>query len=79
MVLKYGVPEDTIKEKDMGALDSFEEAVKALATSRGGGVGPYAVGSSAGEAAPKSDIERAAAILESTPIRGVSNAAVNQP
>ena len=75
IVMKYGVAEDTIKEKDMGALDSFEEALKAVSTARGGNVGPYAVGGGTGEAAPQTSMERAAKVLESTPVRGVRNTA----
>jgi len=75
LVLQYGVTPDTIKDKDMRALDSFEEALKAVSTARGGGVGPYAVGGGSGEAAPATDIERAAKILETTPVRGVRNPA----
>jgi len=71
LVLQYGVAADTIKDKDLKALDSFEEALKAVSTARGGGVGNYAVGGGTGDAAPQTDIERAAKILESTPVRGV--------
>jgi len=75
LVLQYGVAPDTIKEKDMRALDSFEEALKAVSTARGSGVGPYAVGGGTGEAAPATAMERAAKILETTPVRGVRNPA----
>jgi len=71
LVLQYGVVPDTIKDKDMSALDAFEEALKAVSTARGGGVGPYALGGGTGEAAPQTDIERAAKVLENTPVRGV--------
>ena len=74
LVLQYGVAADTIKDKDMTALDSFEEALKAVSTARGGGVGNYALGGGSGDAAPQTNIERAAKILESTPVRGVRNA-----
>jgi len=74
LVLQYGVTPDTIKDKDMKALDSFEEALKAVSIARGSGVGPYAVGGGTEEAAPTTDIERAAKILEATPVRGVRNA-----
>lgn len=73
LVLQYGVAPDTIKDKDMPALDSFEEAIKAVSTARGGGVGNYATGGGTGEAAPQTDIERAAKVLETTPVRGVRN------
>ncbi len=74
LVLQYGVVPDTIKEKNMPQLDAFEEALKAVSTARGGGVGPYAIGGGTGEAAPQTPIERAAKVLESTPVRGVRNA-----
>ena len=78
LVLQYGVAPDTIKEKDMPALDSFEEALKAVSTARGSSVGPYAVGGGTGEAAPQTNIERAAKVLENTPVRGVRNVAATQ-
>ena len=71
LVLQYGVVPDTIKDKDMKALDAFEEALKAVSTARGSSVGPYAVGSGMEGAVPQTDIERAAKVLEATPIRGV--------
>ncbi|KKN54553.1 hypothetical protein LCGC14_0591450 [marine sediment metagenome] len=76
IVMKYGVPEDTIKDKTSEQLDSFEEAAKAFVTVKGGAVGPYAVGGGSADAAPQTNIERATKILEATPIRGVSNAAL---
>ena len=72
LVLQYGVAADTIKDKNMTALDSFEEALKAVATVKGG-VGNYATGGGSGEAAPQTPMDRAAKILESTPMRGVRN------
>ena len=75
LVLQYGVASDTIKEKDMTQLDSFEEALKAVSTAKGGGgVGNYAIGGGSGDAAPKTEIERTAAVLAATPVRGVRNA-----
>ncbi|KKN72619.1 hypothetical protein LCGC14_0408610 [marine sediment metagenome] len=73
MLLQYGVALDTIVEKDMKALDSFEEAIKALATAKGG-VGNYATGGGTGEAAPQTAIERATAVIAATSVRGVRNA-----
>ncbi len=70
LVLQYGIVPDTIKEKNMTELDSFEEALKAVSTAKGG-VGNYALGGGSGDAAPQTDIERAAKVIESTPIRGV--------
>ena len=73
MVLKYGVAEDTIKDKSMPQLDAFEEALKAVATARGG-IGPYATGGGTGDAAPQTPMDRAAKILASTPMRGTRTA-----
>lgn len=74
LVTKYSIPADSIKDKTMVELDSFEEAVKALATSRGGGLGPYALGGGLGGVTPMTEDERAAKILENTPVRGVRTA-----
>ncbi len=75
LVLQYGVTADSIKDKSLTELASFEEAIKAVSTARGGGAGPYATGGGTGEAAPQTNIERAAKVLESTPVRGVRNPA----
>lgn len=72
LALQYQIPPDQLQEKNIEQLDSFEEALKALATARGG-AGPYAIGGGAGGDAPKSDEERALAILAATPVRGVRN------
>ena len=71
LVIQYSVPVDSLADKTMTQLDSFEEAAKALATSRGGGPGNYAIGGGAGGAAPKTNIERATEVIAGTPIRGV--------
>lgn len=73
MALQYGVAPDTIKDKDMTQLDSFEEAIKAVSTARGTSVGPYALGGGLAEAAPQTDMERATKVLAATPVRGVRN------
>ena len=70
---QYSIPVDSLKDKDMKALDSFEEALKAVATSRGATPGPYAVGSPGGTAAPMSDMDRARRLIDSTPVRGTRN------
>ena len=75
LVLQYGLAPDTIKDKDMTALDSFEEALKAVSTAKGSSVGPYAVGGGTGEAAPQTPMERAAQVLAATPVRGTRNPA----
>lgn len=75
LVMQYGISADTIKDKDMKSLDSFEEALKAVSTAKGSGsIGPYAIGGGTGEAAPQTPIERAAKILASTPVRGTRTA-----
>ena len=73
-----GVTEEQLKDKTMVQLDSMEEALKAVTSSRGGGVGSYAVGGGLGQPAPLSDIDRAKRILENTPVRGVRNAPAAQ-
>ena len=70
LVLQYGIVPDTIKDKNMTELGSFEEALKAVSTAKGG-VGNYALGGGSTDAAPQTDIERAAKVIEATPIRGV--------
>ncbi len=73
MILRYGVAEDTIKEKNITELDAFEEALKAVSTAKGG-VGNYAVGGGSAAAVPKTNIDRAKDVLAATPVRGVRNA-----
>jgi len=78
LAIEYGVSVDSLADKDMKALDSFEEALKAVATSRGGGVGPYAVPGAPGGAAPKTPMDRAKEILAATPPLGTREAAVQK-
>lgn len=70
LILKYSVSAESLENKTMQELDSFEEAAKALSVSRGSGPGPYAIGAGAGGVAPMTEMERAAKVIESTPIRG---------
>lgn len=74
LILKYGVTEDTIKEKNGTQLDALEEALKAVSAAGRGGTGPYALGGGTGDALPETNIERAAKVLANTPVRGVRNA-----
>jgi len=67
------VTAEQLASKTPAQLDAFEEALKALATSRGG-PGPYATGAGGGGAQPLSDMDRARRVLDSTPIRGVRTA-----
>ncbi len=71
LIAQFSIPADSLKDKTMQELDSFEEAAKALSTSRGGSPGPYALGGGLGGAAPKTEEERAAQVISDTPIRGV--------
>lgn len=59
------VTEEQLKEKTPAQLDAFEEALKALAASRGG-PGPYAVGVGVGSTEPISEMDRAKGILART-------------
>jgi DNA repair exonuclease SbcCD ATPase subunit len=71
LVIQYNIPADNIANKTMKELDSFEEALKALATSRGSGPGNYAAGGGGGQPHTMTNQERAAKILADTPMRGV--------
>ena len=63
-----GVTAEKLADKTMQQLDSFEEALKAVSSAKGGGIGGYAVGGGLGNAAPQSDYERRAAALESASV-----------
>lgn len=77
LVIQYGVPADSLANKTMQELDSFEEAVKAVSSAKGGGIGPYAAGGGSGAAAPPTDYDRRKAALESAAV-GTRNAAPEQ-
>ena len=73
----YNIPANSdagkkLMEKDSVQLDSFEEAIKALNTGRGG-PGNYILGNSGGGATPVPEMDRAKALLAATPFRGVRN------
>lgn len=78
LLVMQGFTADSLADKTMTQLDSLEEAAKALATSRGGNIGAYAIGGGVGGAAPKTNIERAAEVIAATPIRGVREPAPAQ-
>ena len=73
----YNIPANSdvaksLEAKDAKQLDSFEEALKALSTGRGG-PGNYLLGGSGGGAAPVPEMDRAKAVIAATPIRGTRN------
>lgn len=63
-----------LEGKTLQQLDSFEEALKALATSRGGSPGAYALGGLGGGATPQTPLDRAKEVLSTTPVRGTRTA-----
>jgi hypothetical protein len=66
-----GVTAQQLENKTMQELDSLEEALKAVAGNKPGGVGPYAVGAGAGGATTMTEMDRAKKVIETTPHRGV--------
>jgi len=74
LAVQYGVPTDNLANKDMKQLDSFEEALKALAVSRGAGPGNYALGGGGGQPHTMTPQERAAKVLAGTPVLGTRTA-----
>ncbi len=77
LMVTYGISANSdvakkLMEKDAVQLDSFEEALKALSTGRGG-PGNYAVGMGGGDTAPATAMDRARSIIAATPMRGVRN------
>jgi len=82
IMVAYNIAPDSetgqkLLEKDMPQLESFEEALKALATSRGG-PGNYVIGGGSGGAGPVSEMDRAKALIAATPVRGTRNEPPNQ-
>lgn len=75
MAAKYSIPADSLQGKTMAQLDAFEEAAKALSTSRGASPGPYAVGAGGGTAEPMTEMDRARRLLDNTPVRGTRSEA----
>ena len=63
-----GVTVEKLADKTMQQLDSFEEALKAVSSTKGGGIGPYAAGGGLGQATPQTDYERRQAALASAPV-----------
>lgn len=64
MVAQFpGLDATKLEGKTMQELDSLEEALKTVATNKGGGLGAYATGASLGSAQPLSDYDRRKAAL----------------
>ena len=63
-----GVTVEKLADKTMQQLDSFEEALKAVSSTKVGGIGPYAAGGGLGQATPQTDYERRQAALASAPV-----------
>jgi len=66
------VKPEQLKDKTVDQLESFVEALKVVVPNAGG-PGPYAVGAGGGGVTPVTPMDRAKALLESTPIRGIRN------
>jgi len=74
LAMQYPGVVDKLANKTMKELDSLEEALKALSTSRGGGPGNYALGGGGGQPHTMSEQERASKVIAATPVRGTRNA-----
>lgn len=74
LAMQYPGVVDKLVNKTMKELDSLEEALKALSTSRGSGPGNYALGGGGGQPHTMTPQERAAKVINATPVRGVRNA-----
>ena len=61
IVTTFGISADVVKDKTMEQLDHFEEALKAVAATKG--IGNFAVGGGGGGAGPVQPIDRAKAII----------------
>ena len=69
LIAQYpGVTVEKLADKTMTQLDSLEEALKAVSSTKGGGIGGYAVGGGLGAAVPQTDYERRQAALASAPV-----------
>jgi hypothetical protein len=75
LAMQYPGVVDKLANKTMKELDSLEEALKALSTSRGGGPGNYALGGGGGQPHTMTSQERAAKVINATPVRGTREAA----
>jgi len=68
----YNIPEEQLKDKTAVQLEALEEAFKTVRTQSGPGA--YALGAGGGGGpVPATPIDRAKAILQNTPVRGVRN------
>jgi len=69
LIAQYpGVTVEKLADKTMQQLDSFEEALKAVSSVKGGGIGAYATGGGLGNVAPPTDYDRRKAALESAAV-----------
>jgi len=69
MVATYGIPADSVKDKTLEQLDSYEEALKAVLAAKG--LGNFAAGGGAGGgAATESRLDRAKRILAESEAAG---------
>ena len=69
----YKVPAEQLVDKTPAELDALELALKTVTTA--GGPGAYALTGGGGQSpAPQTPMDRAKAILDNTPVRGVRNA-----
>jgi len=73
LIAKYPgqITAEKLVDKTAVQLDALEEALKAVAG--GACPGPYAVDGAGGGTAPMTETDRAKAILDATPVRGVRN------
>lgn len=69
MVATYGIPADSVKDKTLEQLDSYEEALKAVLATKG--TGNFAAGGGAGGGAtPEGKLDRAKRILAESEAAG---------
>lgn len=69
MVATYGIPADSVKDKTLEQLDSYEEALKAVLATKG--LGNFAAGGGAGGGAtPERPLDRAKRILAESEAAG---------
>lgn len=76
LIAQYpGVTTEQLENKTLEQLDSLEEALKTVASMKGGGIGPYATGGGMQQAKPLSDYDRRKAALEGAKVGSRESAA----